>query len=159
MLHPLTLCLDATDAHRFLKRTLFHPGSTKCEEQKREAREDYGKRWIFSLHFANNFDISPSSTQRNDANPPCRWCVTPARDVSVQISTCGKNSTTTKLATDLIVQFQRVPFVTTIEIGTTRTIEIMTDVFVHLQSFPIQWTTTIREQMTMEETLRFSFSL
>ena len=25
-----------------MKRTFFHPGSTKCEEQKREAREDYG---------------------------------------------------------------------------------------------------------------------
>ena len=35
--------LDALDAKNFLKRGLFHPGSTKCEEQKREAREDYGQ--------------------------------------------------------------------------------------------------------------------
>ncbi|UJR25968.1 hypothetical protein I4U23_007316 [Adineta vaga] len=35
---------DAANANRFLKRTLFHPGSTKCEEQKREAREDYEER-------------------------------------------------------------------------------------------------------------------
>ena len=34
--------LDTDHANRFLKRTFFHPGSTKCEEQKREAREDYG---------------------------------------------------------------------------------------------------------------------
>ncbi|CAF1355681.1 unnamed protein product [Adineta ricciae] len=31
-------------ANRFLKRSFFHPGSTKCEEQKREAREDYEER-------------------------------------------------------------------------------------------------------------------
>ncbi|CAF0775531.1 unnamed protein product [Adineta ricciae] len=34
----------SANANRFLKRTLFHPGSTKCEEQKREAREDYEER-------------------------------------------------------------------------------------------------------------------
>lgn len=36
--------LDTDHANRFLKRTFFHPGSTKCEEQKREAREDYEER-------------------------------------------------------------------------------------------------------------------
>ncbi|CAF1153147.1 unnamed protein product [Rotaria sordida] len=35
---------DSVHANRFLKRTFFHPGSTKCEEQKREAREDYEER-------------------------------------------------------------------------------------------------------------------
>ncbi len=35
-------CLETARANRFLKRTFFHPGATKCEEQKREAREDYG---------------------------------------------------------------------------------------------------------------------
>ncbi|CAF1111627.1 unnamed protein product [Adineta steineri] len=34
----------AAHANRFLKRTFFHPGATKCEEQKREAREDYEER-------------------------------------------------------------------------------------------------------------------
>jgi len=28
----------------FLKRTIFHPGKTKCEEQKREASEKYEER-------------------------------------------------------------------------------------------------------------------
>ena len=35
--------LGAAHANRFLKRTFFHPSATKCEEQKREAREDYGE--------------------------------------------------------------------------------------------------------------------
>ncbi|UJR22950.1 hypothetical protein I4U23_025977 [Adineta vaga] len=35
---------ESVYANRFLKRTFFHPGSTKCEEQKREAREDYEER-------------------------------------------------------------------------------------------------------------------
>ncbi|CAF2610168.1 unnamed protein product [Rotaria sp. Silwood2] len=35
---------NAVLANRFLKRTFFHPGTTKCEEQKREAREDYEER-------------------------------------------------------------------------------------------------------------------
>ncbi|CAF3895793.1 unnamed protein product, partial [Rotaria sp. Silwood1] len=35
---------NAVHANRFLKRTFFHPGTTKCEEQKREAREDYEER-------------------------------------------------------------------------------------------------------------------
>jgi hypothetical protein len=34
--------IGAANANHFLKRTLWHPGTTKCEEQKREAREDYG---------------------------------------------------------------------------------------------------------------------
>jgi hypothetical protein len=38
----LYICLESDHANDFLKRTFFHPGSTKCEEQKREAREDYG---------------------------------------------------------------------------------------------------------------------
>jgi hypothetical protein len=41
--------VGAANANRFLKRSIFHPGSTKCEEQKREAREDYGRFFfIFS---------------------------------------------------------------------------------------------------------------
>jgi hypothetical protein len=31
-------------AVEFLKRTIFHPGKTKCEEQKREASEKYEER-------------------------------------------------------------------------------------------------------------------
>jgi len=31
-------------AKNFLKRTFFHPGKTKCEEQKREASEKYEER-------------------------------------------------------------------------------------------------------------------
>lgn len=31
-------------AVEFLKRTFFHPGKTKCEEQKREAAEKYEER-------------------------------------------------------------------------------------------------------------------
>ncbi|CAF3836362.1 unnamed protein product, partial [Rotaria magnacalcarata] len=34
----------AAHANHFLKRTFFHPGRTNCEEQKREAREDYEER-------------------------------------------------------------------------------------------------------------------
>lgn len=36
--------LDREDAVEFLKRTLFHPGKSKCEEQKREAAEKYEER-------------------------------------------------------------------------------------------------------------------
>ncbi|CAF1460787.1 unnamed protein product [Adineta steineri] len=36
--------LDRKAAVEFLKRTLFHPGKTKCEEQKREASEKYEER-------------------------------------------------------------------------------------------------------------------
>ncbi len=35
--------IGTANANRFLKRTFFHSGVTKCEEQKREAREDYGR--------------------------------------------------------------------------------------------------------------------
>jgi len=43
--------LESTGANRFLKRTFFHPKITACEEHKREAREDYGRRKFFvSLH-------------------------------------------------------------------------------------------------------------
>ncbi|CAF2129580.1 unnamed protein product [Rotaria magnacalcarata] len=35
---------SAAHANHFLKRTFFHPGRTNCEEQKREAREDYEER-------------------------------------------------------------------------------------------------------------------
>jgi hypothetical protein len=38
------LYLDREMAVEFLKRTLFHPGKTKCEEQKREASEKYEER-------------------------------------------------------------------------------------------------------------------
>ncbi|CAF1012764.1 unnamed protein product [Adineta steineri] len=31
-------------ATEFLKRTVFHPGKTQCEEQKREASEKYEER-------------------------------------------------------------------------------------------------------------------
>lgn len=43
--------LDTDHANLFLKRTFFHPGSTKCEEQKREAREDYGESNFLFLPF------------------------------------------------------------------------------------------------------------
>lgn len=36
--------LDREKAVEFLKRTIFHPGKTKCEEQKREASEKYEER-------------------------------------------------------------------------------------------------------------------
>ncbi|CAF0962650.1 unnamed protein product [Adineta ricciae] len=36
--------LDHETASNFLKRTLFHPGKTRCEEQKREAAEKYEER-------------------------------------------------------------------------------------------------------------------
>lgn len=36
--------LDHDIAAEFLKRTIFHPGKTKCEEQKREASEKYEER-------------------------------------------------------------------------------------------------------------------
>ncbi|CAF4234393.1 unnamed protein product [Adineta steineri] len=36
--------VDRKAAVEFLKRTLFHPGKTKCEEQKREASEKYEER-------------------------------------------------------------------------------------------------------------------
>lgn len=35
---------DQDMAKNFLKRTFFHPGKTKCEEQKREASEKYEER-------------------------------------------------------------------------------------------------------------------
>jgi hypothetical protein len=38
--------IGAVNANDFLKRTFFHPGATKCEEQKREAREDYGNLFL-----------------------------------------------------------------------------------------------------------------
>ena len=38
------LYLDHEMAVEFLKRTIFHPGKTKCEEQKREASEKYEER-------------------------------------------------------------------------------------------------------------------
>ena len=41
--------IGAAIAKDFLKRTLFHPGSTKCEEQKREAREEYGNLLILFI--------------------------------------------------------------------------------------------------------------
>ncbi|CAF1014824.1 unnamed protein product [Didymodactylos carnosus] len=34
----------SANAQNFLKRSFLHPGRTKCEEQKREAREDYEER-------------------------------------------------------------------------------------------------------------------
>ncbi|CAF3680018.1 unnamed protein product [Rotaria socialis] len=36
--------VDRENAVEFLKRTIFHPGKTKCEEQKREASEKYEER-------------------------------------------------------------------------------------------------------------------
>lgn len=36
--------LEREQAVEFLKRTIFHPGKTKCEEQKREASEKYEER-------------------------------------------------------------------------------------------------------------------
>ncbi|CAF1029423.1 unnamed protein product [Rotaria sp. Silwood1] len=36
--------VDHEMAVEFLKRTFFHPGKTKCEEQKREASEKYEER-------------------------------------------------------------------------------------------------------------------
>ncbi|CAF3614054.1 unnamed protein product [Rotaria socialis] len=36
--------VDRDVAVEFLKRTIFHPGKTKCEEQKREASEKYEER-------------------------------------------------------------------------------------------------------------------
>ncbi|CAF0934922.1 unnamed protein product [Rotaria sordida] len=36
--------VDHELAVEFLKRTFFHPGKTKCEEQKREASEKYEER-------------------------------------------------------------------------------------------------------------------
>ncbi|CAF1067745.1 unnamed protein product [Adineta ricciae] len=36
--------VDREAAVEFLKRTIFHPGKTKCEEQKREASEKYEER-------------------------------------------------------------------------------------------------------------------
>ncbi|CAF4262363.1 unnamed protein product [Rotaria magnacalcarata] len=33
-----------SEALEFLRRTIFHPTLTKCEEQKREAKEDYEER-------------------------------------------------------------------------------------------------------------------
>jgi len=36
--------VDRELAVEFLKRTIFHPGKTKCEEQKREASEKYEER-------------------------------------------------------------------------------------------------------------------
>ncbi|CAF0743768.1 unnamed protein product [Didymodactylos carnosus] len=36
--------MDREEAVAFLKRALFHPGKTKCEEQKREASEKYEER-------------------------------------------------------------------------------------------------------------------
>ena len=36
--------LEREKAVEFLKRTIFHPGKTKCEEQKREASEKYEER-------------------------------------------------------------------------------------------------------------------
>jgi hypothetical protein len=41
--------IGAAIAKDFLKRTFFHPGTTKCEEQKREAREDYGNLFILFI--------------------------------------------------------------------------------------------------------------
>jgi hypothetical protein len=41
--------IGAVNANDFLKRTFFHPGATKCEEQKREAREDYGMTYSYLL--------------------------------------------------------------------------------------------------------------
>ncbi|CAF0808208.1 unnamed protein product [Rotaria sordida] len=35
---------DRSEALEFLRRTIFHPTLTKCEEQKREAKEDYEER-------------------------------------------------------------------------------------------------------------------
>lgn len=35
---------DRSEALDFLRRSLFHPTRTKCEEQKREAKEDYEER-------------------------------------------------------------------------------------------------------------------
>jgi hypothetical protein len=42
LLEIISIYIGADSANHFLKRTFFHPASTKCEEQKREAREDYG---------------------------------------------------------------------------------------------------------------------
>ncbi len=42
--------IGAAIAKDFLKRTFFHPGSTKCEEQKREAKAAYEKRCEPSVH-------------------------------------------------------------------------------------------------------------
>ncbi|UJR30721.1 hypothetical protein I4U23_018241 [Adineta vaga] len=36
--------MDHEMATKFLKRTFFHPGKTRCEEQKREASEKYEER-------------------------------------------------------------------------------------------------------------------
>jgi len=48
--------IGAANANDFLKRSIFHPGRTKCEEQKREAREDYGNLticFIFKFSFSS----------------------------------------------------------------------------------------------------------
>jgi len=43
---PLFYTIARSTSNEFLrrKRGIFHPGLTACEEQKREAREDYGMR-------------------------------------------------------------------------------------------------------------------
>jgi len=46
---PLFYAIARSSSSEFLrrKRGIFHPGLTSCEEQKREAREDYGRQKFF----------------------------------------------------------------------------------------------------------------
>ena len=91
--------LDSNRANRFLKRTFFHPGATKCEEQKREAREDYGK---FSFHISSPLQLTLFFLQRNDANHHFPSSVIQVHDVSVRIFIFGKNWIITKSAMDMV---------------------------------------------------------
>lgn len=90
--------LDSNQANGFLKRTFFHPGATKCEEQKREAREDYGK---FSFEISSPLQQN-LFFQRNDANHHFLSSAIQVHDVFVRIFIFGKNWIITKSVMDTV---------------------------------------------------------